>query len=76
MIRAGIAVALAGTLLLGGCKGKEAASETATTTDPVVTVRKENVAIVAPTELRSGPVISGSLQPEQQATVRAEVTET
>jgi RND family efflux transporter MFP subunit len=38
-----------------------------------VTVGPENVAIATLAELRSGPTISGSLEPEQAATVRAEV---
>jgi RND family efflux transporter MFP subunit len=39
----------------------------------VVTVGPENIALAAVSELRSGPAISGSLEPEQAATVRAEV---
>jgi RND family efflux transporter MFP subunit len=38
-----------------------------------VTVGPENVAVATLAELRSGPPISGSLEPEQAATVRAEV---
>jgi RND family efflux transporter MFP subunit len=40
---------------------------------PLVTVGRENIAVAATTELRSGPPISGSLEPDQSATVRAEV---
>ncbi|MEO6879017.1 MAG: efflux RND transporter periplasmic adaptor subunit [Gemmatimonadaceae bacterium] len=38
-----------------------------------MTVGPENIAIVKSQEIRSGPAISGSLTPEEQATVRAEV---
>jgi RND family efflux transporter MFP subunit len=69
----GPAFALAATLALGGCKAKKTDATTETAAEPVVAVRQENLAIVADTELRSGPVISGSLEAERQATVRAEV---
>ena len=39
-----------------------------------MTVGPENVAIANLAELRSGPTISGSLEPEQLATVRSEVS--
>ncbi len=68
----GAVTVLAATLAVGGCKEKEAVSETKAP-EPVVTVRPENVIVVALAEIRSGPVISGSLMPEHQATIRAEV---
>lgn len=73
MITYGPAIALAAVLGLGGCKTKKTDAATETAAEPVVAVRRENLAVVADTELRSGPVISGSLEPERQATVRAEV---
>ncbi|MBA3554765.1 MAG: efflux RND transporter periplasmic adaptor subunit [Gemmatimonadales bacterium] len=64
---------LAGALLLAGCG--EAPEETAASApEPVVTVGPENIMVAELTELRSGPVISGSLEPRQSATVRAEVS--
>ena len=41
--------------------------------NPPVTVGRENIAVVDSGVIRSGPMISGSLEAEQQATVRAEV---
>jgi RND family efflux transporter MFP subunit len=78
MIRYQVPAALAATLLLGagiaGCNRADDASASATeTAEAVVTVGPENIAIATLAELRSGPTISGSLAPEQSATVRAEV---
>ncbi|MBA2459924.1 MAG: biotin/lipoyl-binding protein, partial [Gemmatimonadales bacterium] len=64
---------LAGALLVAGCG--EAPEETAASApEPVVTVGPENIMVAELTELRSGPVVSGSLEPRQSATVRAEVS--
>jgi RND family efflux transporter MFP subunit len=41
--------------------------------EPTVTIGRENIAIARLAELRSGPVISGSLQPRTEAQVRAEI---
>jgi RND family efflux transporter MFP subunit len=60
------------TLVLGGCRSEDDAAATETA-EAVVTVGRENIAIATLSELRSGPPISGSLEPEQAATVRAEV---
>jgi len=75
MTRQLLPAAVAAALLLAGCNRGEDASATATeTAETVVTVGPENVAIANLAELRSGPTISGSLEPEQQATVRSEVS--
>ena len=67
-------LALAAALLLAGCSRDDNATAAATeTAEAVVTVGPENIAVAALSELRSGPTISGSLEPEQSATVRAEV---
>ena len=58
-------------VLMAGCKGADATK--AATTPSGVLVGPENIAIVKTQEIRSGPAISGTLQPEEQATVRAEV---
>jgi RND family efflux transporter MFP subunit len=78
MIRHHIPTALAAALLLSGltgCNRDEAASATTTTetAEAAVTVGPENIAVATLAELRSGPAISGSLEPDQAATVRAEV---
>ncbi len=41
---------------------------------PVVELGRENIAVVARDTIRSGPAISGTLTPEDEATVRAEVS--
>jgi RND family efflux transporter MFP subunit len=63
----------AGVFALAGCKGDGDASA-APAAPPVVTIGRENISIVELAELRSGPAISGSLEPQQAATVRAEVS--
>jgi RND family efflux transporter MFP subunit len=66
------AVALAGVAMLGaGCKGTDTSK--AATTPAAMLVGPENIAIVKAQQIRSGPAISGTLQPEEQANVRAEV---
>jgi RND family efflux transporter MFP subunit len=58
------------TALLAACnRGGPPAS----TASNVMVVGPENIAIVAAKQIRSGPAISGTLQAEEQATVRAEV---
>ena len=54
-----------------GCKGTDTTRAAATPTGMVV--GPENIAIVKGQQIRSGPAISGTLQPEEQANVRAEV---
>src|SRR5262249_26079869 len=54
-----------------GCKGAETTK--AATTPIGMVVGPENIAVVKAEQLRSGPAISGNLEPEFQATVRAEI---
>jgi membrane fusion protein, multidrug efflux system len=56
---------------LAACKG--AGDTKAATTPAAMLVGPENVAVVRAQQIRSGPAISGTLEPEEQATVRAEV---
>jgi RND family efflux transporter MFP subunit len=72
MIRPLLPAAAAAALFLAGCKGDDGASATETA-EAFVTVGRENIAVVGLADLRSGPPISGSLEPEQAATARAEV---
>jgi RND family efflux transporter MFP subunit len=72
MIRQHLGTVVAAALLLASCKGDDGASATETA-EALVTVGPENVAVATLSELRSGPPVSGSLEPEQAATVRAEV---
>jgi RND family efflux transporter MFP subunit len=65
-------VLIAAALAIGACKGKDASADTAEATD-VVLVGPENVVVVKAEQLRSGPTISGAIQAEREATIRAEV---
>lgn len=53
------------------CKGTNTTK--AATTPSGMTVGPENITVVKAQEIRSGPALSGNLEPEVQATVRAEV---
>lgn len=64
------AVLLAATTL-AACKGADTSK--AATTPSSMLVGPENIAVVKAEQIRSGPAVSGTLQPEQQANVRAEV---
>lgn len=70
MIRRSNALVLLAALVVG-CKGADTTK--AATTPSGVMVGPENISVVKSQEIRSGPAISGTLEPEEQATVRAEV---
>ena len=53
------------------CKGTNTTK--AATTPNAMIVGPENIAVVKAQEIRSGPALSGNLEPETQANVRAEV---
>ena len=74
ILHAALAAATLGALAACGSDGDaEAASAAgAAATPSAVTVGPENVAVVVRDSIQSGPAISGSLQPERQATIRAE----
>ena len=62
----------AGLLLLTtACKGSDEAE--ASPADASVLVSTENITVVTAERLESGPAISGTLEPEQSASIRAEV---
>lgn len=65
-----VAVVLAASAL-AACRGADTGK--AATTPAAMIVGPENIAVVAAQQIRSGPAISGTLQPEDQANVRAEV---
>jgi membrane fusion protein, multidrug efflux system len=56
---------------LAGCKG--AGESKAASAPAAMLVGPENISIVKAEEIRSGPAVSGTLTPEEQASVRAEV---
>jgi RND family efflux transporter MFP subunit len=68
------AVLLLASLGAVGCKGPDTGK--AETTPSAMLVGPENIAVVKAQQIRSGPALSGTLQPEEQATVRAEIAGT
>ena len=68
----GLAGLLAGSVVVFACRGKESETGMAAA-DPAVTVGAENITVAQLAQLRSGPTISGSLQPRTEARVRAEI---
>ena len=71
-------IAFAMTILLAGC-GKEApkeakASATATMNDEPLLVTQEDLLQIHSNALSSGPVITGSVEPERKADLRAELS--
>ena len=67
------ALALVATLGLAACNKDNAANAATTNTVAAVTVGPENVAVAQQKEIQSGPTISGSLAPEKEARLNAEV---
>jgi membrane fusion protein, multidrug efflux system len=61
-------------LLLAACGGKGGAP--AATVEPGVEVATENITVVDSAQVESGPTLSGSLQPERAAQLRAQVAGT
>jgi membrane fusion protein (multidrug efflux system) len=68
--RAPAAAAL--VLLLAAACSRDNANAAAGTPSAML-VGPENIAVIKAEDIRTGPVISGTLTPEQQATVRAEI---
>jgi RND family efflux transporter MFP subunit len=60
-------------VLASACQQQSNAAEADSSAAEPMLVGVENVAVAESTQLRSGPAISGSLQPHWSATVRAEV---
>ncbi|MDQ3699081.1 MAG: efflux RND transporter periplasmic adaptor subunit, partial [Gemmatimonadota bacterium] len=70
--RIGLGAALS-VLALGACDRDTDANAAEAAPPATVTVGAENIVVAETTQLHSGPLISGSLEPEWSATVRAEV---
>jgi RND family efflux transporter MFP subunit len=66
-LRAGALTLLAAAACKGADESKAASSP------PAMLVGPENITVVKAQEIRSGPAISGTISPEEQASVRAEV---
>ncbi len=69
----GLAGLVAGSVVVFAC-GREETETGMAAAEPVVTVGAENITVAQVAELRSGPAISGSLQPRTEARVRAEIS--
>jgi membrane fusion protein, multidrug efflux system len=67
-----VGIAATALSILTGCKRNQPPAESAQV-PPVVTVGRENIAVATRTELQSGPPVSGTLEPDRAATVRAEI---
>jgi len=69
-----IAIASASALLtLGACKKGPSEADAANAKSAAMTIGIENIAIVTAGEVMSGPMLSGAIVPERDATVRAQV---
>lgn len=65
--------ALAALPIAAACSGDDEAAASTTSGPPPVSVGAENLAVVRMDAIRVGPTLSGSLQPEKQADIRAEL---
>lgn len=73
MIRVAASVAAVGLLpLLAGCGTRSQAAEGGSAAAPV-TLSPENVVVIGEQQLRTGPGLSGDLEPEREAVIRAEL---
>lgn len=64
--------ALVLALTVSACKGKDASADTAAASESVL-VGQENIVVVKTQEIRTGPTLSGTIEAERTATIRAEV---
>lgn len=67
-------VALLASTVALGCREGDAAADTAAAAAPPAIVGPENIVVVKAQEIRSGPTLSGAIEAERNATVRAEIT--
>ncbi len=66
-------VLLSALLSLGACKKGPSDADAASAKAAAMTIGTENIAIVVLGEVMSGPMLSGAIVPERDATVRAQV---
>ena len=64
-----------GAVVIAGCGRKSEAGEEGIG-DSVVSLGPENIAVADSTQLESGPLISGTLEPDREADIRSEVVGT
>jgi membrane fusion protein (multidrug efflux system) len=74
-VRRGVAIAATAlvSIVAGGCKGTDADAAKTPAAPAGMVVGPENVAVVKAQQIRSGPALSGTLEPEEQGNVRAEI---
>lgn len=63
---------LLATIAVTGCRDGDAASDTSGAANPVL-VGTENIVVVKAEQIRTGPTLSGAIEAERSATIRAEV---
>jgi RND family efflux transporter MFP subunit len=74
MTRKTIAIIVAMSLLIVGCKGKsDDARAGIVPADSAVEIGPANLTVLVQEEIRSGPIISGALAPRREAAIRAEI---
>jgi RND family efflux transporter MFP subunit len=73
LYQAGLAAVLAASVLLSGCN-KSDGSNAKTAATPALLISSEDLFTVRSNALSSGPSITGSVQPERRADLRAEVS--
>jgi membrane fusion protein (multidrug efflux system) len=71
----GVLILAAAAVVVVSCGGKSEAGEEGIG-DSVVSLGPENIALADSTQLESGPIISGSLEPDREADIRSEVVGT
>jgi membrane fusion protein (multidrug efflux system) len=59
-------------LLLAACKNGDASTDTTAAVAPVL-VGPENITVIAAADIRTGPTLSGAIEAERAATLRAEL---
>src|SRR5215212_10217950 len=64
---------LGASLAMGGCKKEDGAKAEQPAVAAPTLIGAENIYIVANGQITTGPAISGSLTPEREATIRAQV---
>jgi RND family efflux transporter MFP subunit len=61
-------------IALAACGGSSGDGEDGAPADSSVVVTAENIVVVDSAKIETGPALSGSLQPERNATIRAEIS--
>jgi RND family efflux transporter MFP subunit len=68
------ALVLATAVAVASCRNGDAAPDTANADANAVMVGPENIVVIGARELRTGPTLSGTIESERSATIRAEIS--